>query len=200
MRHVKTLLIIAVVLACIPAWAGERVLRFDPETTEVSFIVEATGHDVHGMLVLRDGEIRFDPQTGEASGQIAIDARGADTGNKKRDKTMHNKVFESEQYPLFRFVPTHIEGQVADSGTSEIALHGTLSIHGDEHPLVLPATVEMIDGHLKAKTTFPIPYVEWGMHNPSMFILRVAKVVEVTVSTEGTLTDTVQPAQASRAD
>jgi len=200
MRHGKTLLITAVFVACIPVWAGEQLLRFDPETTDVSFFVNATGHDFHGSLVLKEGQIRFDPQTGEASGKITIDARRAETGNKKRDKKMHHKVLESEQYPLFRFVPTHIEGQLADSGTSEVTLHGTLSIRGDEHPLVLPTTVEMTDGHLKANTTFPIPYVEWGMHNPSMLILRVAKVVEVTISTEGTLTDARGPAQASLAN
>lgn len=34
---------------------------------------------------------------------------------------------------------------------------------------------------------FEIPYVEWGLDDPSTFILRVAKEVRVTIETAGTI-------------
>jgi hypothetical protein len=43
---------------------------------------------------------------------------------------------------------------------------------------------------VEATTTFVVPYVEWGLHDPSMMVLRVAKTVGVTVQAKGTLSAT----------
>lgn len=170
------------------AGAAEQVLSLDPEASEVTFLLDATGHDVHGTLFLNAGEVHFDPATGAASGRIEIDATRAETGNKSRDKTMHKKVLESVSFPLFVFVPDRFEGEIADAGTSQVELHGTLSIHGAEHPMTLSAEVEHgEDGALTAVSSFDVPYVEWGMHNPSLLFLRVADRVAVTVKTAGAL-------------
>ena len=48
-------------------------------------------------------------------------------------------------------------------------------------------TVEASGDELSAETAFEIPYVEWGMKDPSFLFLRVAKVVEVKVSATGSL-------------
>ena len=185
-------LVVAVGALVAPVFADEQVLTLDPQASDVSFLLPATGHDVHGTLVLRDGVVRFDPATGAASGRIAIDATRAETGNGSRDKTMHNKVLEVARYPLFVFVPERFEGELPAAGggaaASEVKLVGTLSIHGSEHPLTLPAKVERDGDHLTATTTFQVPYVEWGMHNPSLLFLRVADEVAVTVAADGTLT------------
>jgi len=171
------------------AVAGERLVRLDPAQTQISFDLGATGHDVHGAFSLQTGEIRFDPATGEASGSISVNARNAETGNKKRDKTMHNKVLESEQFPLFEFTASRVEGRIVEGQASDVALVGTLSIHGEEHPFTMPTRVTADGDRFQATTTFPIPYVEWGMHNPSILFLRVAKQVAVTVETAGTIRD-----------
>ena len=178
-----------ILLAFAPAGASERVLRLDPQSTKVTFTLKATAHKIHGTLQLTDGEVRFDDETGWASGEINVDARLAQTGNTKRDRNMHGKVLQSELYPLLRFEPSRIVGRVANEGQSEIQLEGRLSIHGGEHPLTIRADVEIVDGRFSATTSFPVPYVEWGLRDPSVFLLRVAKVVEVTLAVEGTLAD-----------
>jgi polyisoprenoid-binding protein YceI len=175
-------------LAALPASAEEMILRLSPAGSEVTFDVGATGHDVHGSLALRSGEIRFDPETGEAAGRIEIDAASAETGNGSRDKTMHGDVLESGKYPLFVFHPRRFSGELARAGASDIELRGELEIHGARHPLTMPARVEIDGGRLSTHATFPVPYVEWGMEQPGMFLLRVAPVVEVTVDAAGTLT------------
>lgn len=43
------------------------------------------------------------------------------------------------------------------------------------------------NGRLKADTRFSIPFVEWGLKDPSVAFLRVKKVVEVHVKAEGRL-------------
>ena len=170
-----------------PALAGREVLTLDPRATTIAFHLDATGHNVEGKFELVAGEVRFDPESGAAEGEIRIDATKGESGNKKRDKTMHEKVLESGEYPLFLFRAERVEGTLSASGTSTLSLKGTVTVHGATHPLTLPVTVSVDGEHLSAKTTFPIPYVAWGMKDPSWFILRVAKEVEVTVQAEGTL-------------
>jgi polyisoprenoid-binding protein YceI len=180
-----------------PVAAAERALVFDPKTTAIGFHLDATGHNVEGTFALREGQVRFDPETGQASGAISVDAAAAATGNKKRDKTMHDKVLESETYPLFVFHAERVEGQLPAQGTAELKLHGRMEIHGGEHPFVMPAQVAIEGDRLKVTSSFSIPYVEWGMHDPSFLFLRVAKAVDVTVTAEGQLALAPTTAQLS---
>jgi polyisoprenoid-binding protein YceI len=194
-------LVLATMLAAAPpARAAEQVLVLDPDTSEVTFDVQATGHDVHGHLFLDAGEVRFDPATGAASGRIEIDAARSESGNDSRDKTMRNKVLEVASYPLFVFVPERFEGELPESGKGEVSLVGTLTLHGADHPLTLPATVERDGGRVTATTHFQVPYVEWGMHNPSLLFLRVADEVAVTVTAQGELAPAAGRAAAAELD
>jgi polyisoprenoid-binding protein YceI len=186
-RLTATLAALALATAALPAAAAETVLRLDPKATDVSFEVPATGHDVHGLLRLAAGEVRFDPDTGEAAGTITVDARSADTGNDSRDETLHQKVFESEIFPSFVFTAERVEGALPEAGKGEVRLHGTMRIHGADHPMMLPANVEVSGDEVSATTTFDVPYVAWGMHNPSILFLRVADSVAVTVRAGGRL-------------
>lgn len=175
-------------LLALPAAASERTLQLDPEATTVSFTLGATGHDVEGHLFMSQGDVTFDDAGGSASGEIAIDARKAETGNAKRDKTMHNKVLESESHPLIVFRPQKLAGEIATQGQSEVELIGTLTLLGEDHPLTMPAIVTIDGEDVEATATFTVPFIEWGLHDPSILFLRVAKEVEVTVEARGSLT------------
>jgi polyisoprenoid-binding protein YceI len=177
----------AAVAGSTPAGAEPLTLRLDPAQTEVRFEVEATGHDVEGAFAVQSGEIRFDPATGSASGEIRVDATSAETGNGSRDETMHQEVLESDTYPLFVFHAQRITGELAREGKSQVELHGQLDVHGGTHPITVPTTVEIDGNHLKASATFPVPYVEWGMKRPGFLFLKVAPVVTVSVDAKGSL-------------
>jgi polyisoprenoid-binding protein YceI len=170
-----------------PARAEQRVLVLDPAASKVSFTLEATGHNVEGTMAVKSGRIAFDPESGAASGEIVLDLQSARTGNDSRDKTMHQEVLETGKYPVAVFRAERLEGAVAPSGTSQVTLDGTLSFHGTDHKMKLPAKVDVQNGRLEAETQFTIPYVEWGLHDPSIMILRVAKVVSVEVRAVGSM-------------
>ena len=187
-----TLLLLGALLpgAAAPLLAEELILTLDPEDSTVGFTLGATLHTVEGSFRLEEGELTFDPETGEVSGRVVVDATSGETGNNKRDRDMHRKVLESEQYPDFVFLPSRLEGAFDPAGASELTLHGTVRIHGGEHEVAVPATVavhaeEGGERRLEATGTFEVPYVEWGLKDPSRFLLRVAKSVEVTVHAEG---------------
>jgi hypothetical protein len=80
-----------------------------------------------------------------------------------------------------------IGGTLAPAGTSEVSLQGTLTFHGADHPMSLPAKVTVSGAHVVAELAVDIPYVAWGLRDPSILVLRVAKVVNVRVRTEGEL-------------
>lgn len=172
------------------AAAEEITLTLDPEATTIDFTLGAFLHTVEGSFRLGEGQLTFDPETGEISGRVVVDATSGDTGNDKRDRDMHRKVLESEKHPDFVFTPSRLEGVFEPAGASDVTLHGTLRIHGGEHEIAIPATVAVnptASGgrRLEATGTFEVPYVEWGMKDPSKLLLRVAKSVEVTVHAEG---------------
>ncbi|MEA3005230.1 MAG: hypothetical protein QOI94_499, partial [Acidobacteriaceae bacterium] len=54
-------------------------------------------------------------------------------------------------------------------------------------PLELPLKVQISADTVTATSRFTVPYVDWGMKNPSKFLLRVGKQVEIEVNAKGTI-------------
>ena len=150
-------------------------------------MLNATLHTVHGKFLLRRGELRFDPVSGKVSGEIVFDATSGKTGNDGRDHKMHKDVLESAKFPDISFRPDRVEGKVSDSGTSTVQVHGQLGIHGAEHELTVPVEVHFERDRWKGSTHFEVPYVKWGMKNPSNLFLHVGDSVEVEFEGEGAL-------------
>lgn len=174
-------------LAPAPAPAAERALALAPEGTRLSFLLHANTHDVHGTFGLKEGALRFQAEGGPASGRIVMSAASAETGNERRDKKMHLKVLESAAFPDFVFTLQSTEGALAGDGVHDITLVGTIALHGAEHPIRFPARVTLAGEALSAEADAEIPYVEWGLKDPSVAFFRVEKVVTVHVSLNGTL-------------
>jgi polyisoprenoid-binding protein YceI len=162
-----------------PAMAQQIVLQCDRTQTAAQFTLSATLHTVHGSFRLQHGEIRFDPASGEISGEIVFDATSGETGNDGRDHKMHKDVLESGRFPQVTFRPDRVEGKVAGSGTSAVEVHGMFSIHGTEHEVKVPVEVKLGGDRWTATSHFPVPYVKWGLKNPSTLFLHVADSVEV---------------------
>ncbi len=162
--------------------AGESLVA-DPAQTKVEFTLPSLLHTVHGEFRLKRGGLVFDAATGKLSGEIVIDAASGDSGNASRDKRMHTAILESAKYPEIVFRPDRAEGKVVNTGKSTVQLHGVFSLHGADHEIVVPATVDAAGGAYSVTATFEIPYVKWGLKNPSTLMLRVGDKVEIRVQT-----------------
>ena len=170
------------------AQQGRRiVLEMDPANTRVEFTLDAFLHTVHGTLKLTQGTIEIDPSTGQGSGRIVVDARSADTGNSGRDNKMHKEVLESQKYPEIILAPAQVQGPLASEGRSNVQLRGTVTLHGHEQEITAPVAVQISGNEWSGETRFAVPYVKWGLKNPSTLFLRVKDTVTVTVHTAGTL-------------
>jgi polyisoprenoid-binding protein YceI len=162
----------------------------DPAQTEIHWTLSGALHTTHGTFRLKSGELFFNPATGVAEGEILVDATTGESGNADRDKRMQNEVLESNRYPAIFFHPTQIKGAFeAGEATQDLAGTGTFNIHGEDHPLELPLKVQVSAGVVTATTHFTVPYVAWGMKNPSKFLFKVSKQVEIEITAKGTLTE-----------
>jgi polyisoprenoid-binding protein YceI len=167
------------------AFQHEIELNFVPAKTTVNFTLGDILHTIHGSFNVKHGAIRFDSATNRISGEIVVEAASGSSGSSGRDKRMQNEVLESIRYPDIVFRPDRVEGQVADIGASTVQVHGMFSIHGAEHEITIPVRVEMSPGPWTATSRFVVPYVKWGMKNPSTFMLRVDQSVEIEIQASG---------------
>jgi polyisoprenoid-binding protein YceI len=160
-----------------------RPFAVDPAQTRVEFALGGMLHTVHGDFHLKRGTLSFDPLSGKVSGELVVDATSGQSGNASRDKKMHAAILESAKYPEIAFRPDRVDGKVAPEGKSPVQLHGLFTIHGAEHEILFPATVEATAGQYTVDGTFEVPYVKWGMKNPSTLLLRVSDKVEISIHT-----------------
>ncbi|HRC85213.1 MAG TPA: YceI family protein [Thermoanaerobaculia bacterium] len=174
-------------LSSLPAAAQPLVLTVLPESSEIHFTLGATLHTVHGTARIASGEVQLDPAAGTASGRVVVDARSLATGNASRDKNLHQDVLESGRFPEIVLEVQGFDGPIAPSGTSRVALKGVLSIHGASHPVSYPVELSLEEGKVEAHSRFKLPFVAWGMKDPSAFVLRVDKEAEVEVKLVATL-------------
>lgn len=169
-------------------------LLIDPTSSKVRWELGGSLHTVHGTFRVTRGKVNFDATVGQAGGEIVVDAKSGESGNDSRDKKMHKDVLESAKFGEIVFHPDRVEGKVLPAGPSTIQLHGTFDSHGTKQELAIPLEVELSADHWKASGKFKVPYVKWGMKNPSNFFLKVDSVVEVAVEMSGS----VQTAASAR--
>jgi polyisoprenoid-binding protein YceI len=163
--------------------AQQSTFVIDPAKTEVQYTLDSKLHTIHGTFRLKRGDLRFDTATGKASGELLVDAASGDSGSNARDKRMHAHILESADFPQIAFRPDHVEGTLSPNGKSLLQLHGMFLLHGTVHEMTLPLTVDAADGSYTGSTIFEIPYVKWGLKNPSTLFLRVNDTVRISVHT-----------------
>jgi polyisoprenoid-binding protein YceI len=167
------------------AKSHEIDFNFVPAKTTINFTLGDVLHTVHGSFNAKDGVVHFDPATNKISGEIRVDAASGHSGSNGRDQRMHEQVLESARYPDIVFRPDRVEGQVATVGASVVQVHGMFAIHGAEHEMTIPVRIEMGPDWWTVALNFAVPYVKWGMKNPSTFVLRVDQSVDIKIQASG---------------
>ncbi len=165
--------------------AQEKTFALDAKQTSVHFTLGSVLHTVHGTFALKQGSLRLDPASGKMSGEIVVDARSGDSSNGLRDRKMHREILESDKFPEITFQPMRMEGTLASEGKSSVQIHGTFSLHGVAHDITVPAEVTLTPGQWTAVIRFHVPYVKWGLKNPSTLFLRVDESVEIEIEASG---------------
>ena len=182
-----TLVILLVILAP-GAFAQHQTFTVNPDASTVTFTLDGTGHYVHGTFHVQSGAIDFFGSAQKIGGTVVVSAASGDSGDKSRDKKMDADVLDAPHYADVTFAPQSYQGTIAPQGDSTIQVSGTLTLHGTPHDITVPMQIHIEGPAATAKTHFTIPYVKWGLKDPSIFILKVAKEVEIDLTLSGKLT------------
>jgi len=98
-----------------------------------------------------------------------------------RDGEMKDSILEVERYPEITFTPQQAESQSASRGEFPATIRGILTLHGKPHEITLSMMVQSSGDRFTATTRFAVPYVAWGLENPSILVFRCADTVYVDV-------------------
>ena len=183
-RHIQRML--AVVLCFVPAAFSQQMsVDFDPAATKISWSLVGNVHTSHGTFQLKEGHVKVDSANGNASGELVVEAETGESGNGPRDKRMKKEILETDKYPEIRFKVTKLEGSLSGDTASNLRVFGQFSIHGASHEVSIPLTVTIKGVEFSGSGKFVVPFVDWGMKNPSNFLFKVDKTVEVQLEAAG---------------
>ena len=136
---------------------------------------------------MQSGSIEFDRSTPQMSGSVVVLAGSGKTGNDSRDKKMNKDILKVEQHTTVSFEPKSYAGVIAPSGDSTIQVTGIFTLLGTPHEITVPTLVHLEGSTATAKAHFVVPYVQWGLKNPSFLIWKADNDVAIDLSLAGQL-------------
>lgn len=169
--------------------AQHQTLTVNPDSSEIGFTLGGSSHETHGNFHVQGGSIDFDRTARKLAGSVVVAAGSGKTGNDSRDKKMTNDVLDAPHFAEVSFSPHSYQGTIASAGDSTLQVTGTFTLHGTPHELTIPMQVHIDGANCTVKAHFIVPYVQWGLKDPSVFILKVAKEVDLNLTVVGKLSN-----------
>jgi polyisoprenoid-binding protein YceI len=184
----KSFAVLALAAILAPAaLAQHQTFVVNPDTSELKITLKTTHELVNGTFHVQSGSIEFDRSTPEMSGSVVVLAGSGKTGNGSRDKKMNKDILQVEQHATVSFEPKSYAGTIAPSGDSTIQATGIFTLLGTPHEITIPILVHLESTTAAAKAQFVVPYVRWGLKNPSFLIWKADNDVAIDLSLNGRL-------------
>ena len=181
-------LALAVILAP-AALAQHQTFAVNPDTSEVKISLKTTHELVNGAFHVQSGSVVFDRSTPKMSGSLVVLAGSGKTGNGSRDKKMYKEILRVEQYATVSFEPKSYAGVIAPSGDSTIQVTGLFTLLGTPHELTIPMLVHLDHTTATARAHFSVPYIQWGLKDPSFLFWKADKDVAIDLLLAGRLSE-----------
>jgi polyisoprenoid-binding protein YceI len=176
--------VFAVAAACAAQDLRELHYRIESAGSELRWELPATLHTVHGSAPEVEGRVDAESSGGEwaVRSRIAVRAATMVTGNASRDRTMREKVLETDAFPEIVFEARRV---IADLTRFQAGRHftadvsGDLMVHGKRLPLRLPVEVEVLADRAVLSGSFPLLWKAYGLPDPSFGLVKVREPMKV---------------------
>jgi hypothetical protein len=180
--------VLAVVLSQ-TALAQHQTFAVNPDASEVKMKLNTTHEVVNGTFHVQSGSINFDRTASNISGIVIVAAGSGKTGNDSRDEKMNKDILKVDQFATVSFSPKTYNGMIADSGDSTIQVSGVFTLLGAAHDLTIPMQIHLDGMKATAKGQFVVPYVQWGLKNPSFLIWKAENDVTIDLNLVGQISN-----------
>src|SRR5580693_7710545 len=167
------------------ALAQHQTFTVNPDASEVKMKLNTTHEVVNGRFHVHSGSINFDRAASHISGIVIIAAGSGKTGNDSRDKKMNKDILKVDQFATVSFAPKTYNGTIAASGDSTIQVSGVVTLLATPHDLTIPMQIHIDGSKATTKGQFIVPYVQWGLKNPSFMIWKADNDVAIDLNLVG---------------
>ena len=182
----KSVAVFALAAIFVPAaLAQHQTFAVNPDASEIKMTLNTTHEVVNGTFHIQSGSIEFDRRNPKMSGSVAVLAGSGKTGNDSRDKKMNKDILKVDQYTTVSFSPTTYTGTMASSGDSTIQVRGVFTLLGSPHDLTIPMQIHIDGSKATARAKFVVPYVQWGLKNPSFMFWKAENDVAIDLNLVG---------------
>ncbi len=171
----KTLFLSIALLATLSVSAQKLVSR----DTYVHFFSETPVEDIEASL--KDGVGLINTANNEFVFQVTIQSFTFEKA--LMQEHFNENYMESTKYPKGLFKGA-IKGEVnfAKPGTYAVKLEGTMTIHGKDRGMTVPATISVTkEGLVNLESTFIVKPGDHDIEIPSLVVTKIAKEIEVKV-------------------
>jgi hypothetical protein len=184
----KSFAVVALALTFAPAaLAQHQTFALNPDASEVKIKLNTTHEVVNGTFHIQSGSINFDRTASHISGIVIVAAGSGKTGNDSRDKKMNKDILKVDQFATVSFAPKTYTGTIAASGDSTIQVSGVFTLLGTAHDLTISMQIHIDGFKATAKGQFVVPYVQWGLKNPSFLIWKAENDVAIDLTLIGNI-------------
>jgi polyisoprenoid-binding protein YceI len=184
----KSFAVFALAIILAPAaLAQHQTFSVNPDASEIKMTLNTTHEVVNGTFHIQSGSIEFDRSTPKMSGLVVVLAGSGKTGNGSRDKRMNKEVLQVEQHATVSFEPKSYAGTIAPSGDSTIQVTGIFTLLGTPHEITIPMLVHLEGTTATAKAHFAVPYIQWGLKDPSFLFWKADHDVAIDLFLTGPL-------------
>lgn len=184
----KFFTIVPLAVLLVPAaFAQHQTFTLTPDASEVRIKLNTTHEVVNGTFHVQSGLIDFDRTASQISGLVTVIAGSGKTGNDSRDKKMNKDILKVDQFTVVSFAPKAYRGMIATSGDSTIQVSGIFTLLGVGHDITVPMQIHIVGSTATAKAQFTVPYVQWGLKNPSFLFWKAENDVAIDLSLVGSV-------------
>jgi hypothetical protein len=184
----KSFAVFALAVTLAPAALPQhQTFVVNPDASDVRMTLNTTHEVVNGTFHIQSGSIEFDRSAPKMSGSVVVLAGSGKTGNDSRDKKMNKDILKVDQCTTVSFAPKAYTGTIAPSGNSTIQVSGVFTLLGNAHDLTIPMQIHVDGSKATASAHFVVPYVQWGLKNPSFMFWKAENDVAIDLDLVGQL-------------